>query len=60
MATSLVQSDARPIGDQVVAGSIPAGSGNIRSLRVIMKYFLPAFSTFRWLGQLSVPSKYSS
>ena len=37
--TSVAQSDARPTDDQV-AGSIPAGSGNILSLRLIMKYFL--------------------
>ena len=29
MPASMAQSDARPTGDQDVAGSIPAGSGNI-------------------------------
>ena len=28
-AASVAQSDSRPTGDQEVAGSIPAGSGNI-------------------------------
>ena len=35
----MAQSDARPTGDQKVAGSIPTGSGNILSWRLIMKYF---------------------
>ena len=30
---SVAQSDARPTGDQEVAGSIPAGSGNIYPFR---------------------------
>ena len=34
-------------GDQEVAGSILAGSGNILSWRLIMKYFLRSFSPFR-------------
>ena len=37
----------RPTGDQEVAGSIPAGSDNILSWRLIMKYFLRSFSPFR-------------
>ena len=41
-------SDAHPIGDQDVEGSIPARSGNILSWRLIMKYFLRSFSPFRW------------
>ena len=43
----VAQSDARPNGDQKVAGSIPAGSGNILSWRLIIKYFLRSFSGFR-------------
>ena len=39
--------DARPNGDQEVAGSIPAGSGNILPWRMIMKYFLLSSSPFR-------------
>ena len=52
----VAQSDVRPTGDQEVAGSIPAMSGNILSCRVIMKYFLRSFSPFRKFknGQLSV------
>ena len=42
---SVDQSNAHPVGDQV-ACSIPAGSGNILSLRLIMKYFLQSFSPF--------------
>ena len=41
-------SDARPTVDQVVAGSIHAGSGNILSWILITKYFLRSFSSFRW------------
>ena len=44
----VAQSDARPTGDQEVAGSTPTKVGNIRSLRLIMKYFLRSFSPFRW------------
>ena len=40
----MAQSDARPTGDQEVAGSSPVGSGNILSWRLIMKYFLRSFS----------------
>ena len=43
---SVAQSDVRPTGDQEVAGSIPARSGNIHSWRLIMKYFLWSFSPF--------------
>ena len=35
----MAQSDAHPTGDQEVAGSIPAGYGNILPWRLIMKYF---------------------
>ena len=43
--TALVaHSDARSTGDQGVAGSIPAGTGNILSRRLIMEYFLPSFA----------------
>ena len=45
---SVAQSDMRPIGDQEVAGSIPASSGNVLSWRLIMKYFLRSFCLFRW------------
>ena len=45
---SVAQLDARPTGDQEVAGSIPAEIGNILSWRLIMKYFLRSFSPFRW------------
>ena len=38
----------RPTGDQEVAGSTPAEVGNILSCRLIMKYFLRSFSSFRW------------
>ena len=43
-AASMVQSDARPTGDQDVVCSIPAGSGNILSWRLITKYFLRSFT----------------
>ena len=44
----VAQLDARPTGDQEVAGSTPAEVGNILSWRLIMKYFLRSFSPFRW------------
>ena len=44
---SVAQSDARPTGDEKAAGSIPAGSGNILSQKLIMNYFLRSFSPFR-------------
>ena len=44
---SVAQLDARPTGDQEVAGSTPAEVGNILSWRLIMKYFLRSFSPFR-------------
>ena len=45
---SVAQLDARPTGDQEVAGSTPAEEvGNILSWRLIMKYFLRSFSPFR-------------
>ena len=43
---SVAQLDARPTGDQEVAGSTPAGVCNILSWRWIMKYFLRPFSPF--------------
>ena len=46
-SASVAQLDARPTGDQEVAGLIPAKVGNILSWRVIMKYFLWSFSPFR-------------
>ena len=45
---SVAQLDARPTGDQEVAGLTPAEVGNILSWRLIMKYFLRSFSPFRW------------
>ena len=54
----VAQLDARPSGDQEVAGSNPAEVGNILSRRLIMKYFLRSFSPFRWFRrQLSVSGK---
>ena len=44
----MAQLVARPTGDLEVAGSIPAGSGNILSWRLIMKYFHRSFSLFRY------------
>ena len=44
---AVAQLDARPTGDQEVAGSTPAEVGNILSWRLIMKYFLRSFSPFR-------------
>ena len=37
LPASVAQLDARPTGDQEVAGSIPAEVGNILSWRLIMK-----------------------
>ena len=45
---SVAQLDARPTGDQEVAGSTPAEVGNILSWRLIMKYFLRSYSPFCW------------
>ena len=45
---SMAQLDARPTGDQEVAGSIPAGPSNILSWLLIMKYFLGSFSPYCW------------
>ena len=47
LPASVAQLDARPTGDQEVAGSTPAEVGNILSWRLIMKYFLRSFSPFR-------------
>ena len=47
ISASVAQLDARPTGDQEVAGSNPAEVGNILSWRLIMKYFLRSFSPFR-------------
>ena len=44
---SVAQLDARLTGDQEVAGSTPAEVGNILSWRLILKYFLQSFSSFR-------------
>ena len=45
---SVAQLDARPTGDQEVAGSTPAGSATFFRGDLIMKYFLWSFSSFRW------------
>ena len=37
------QSDEHPTGDQEVAGPNSAGSGNVLSWKLIMKYFLQSF-----------------
>ena len=47
MVASVAQLDARPTGDQKIAGSTPA-VGNILPWRLIMKNFLRSFSPFRW------------
>ena len=41
--------DARPTGDQDVAGSSPARSATFFRGDLIMKYFNWSFSAFRWL-----------
>ena len=46
-AETVAQSDACPTSDQDGAGLISAGSGNIRSKKLIMKYFLRLFSPLR-------------
>ena len=45
----MAQSDARTTDNQEVAISISAGSGNILSWRLMIKYFLRSFSPFRKL-----------
>ena len=47
LPASVAQLDARPTEDQEVAGSTSAEVGNILSWRLIMKYFLQSFSSFR-------------
>ena len=47
-SASVAQLDARPTGDQEVAGSTPAEVDNILSWRLIMNHFLRSFSPFRW------------
>ena len=46
MSASVAQLDARPTGEQEVAGSTHAEVGNILSRRLIMKYFLLSFSSW--------------
>ena len=46
MPALVAQLDARSTGDQEIAGSIPAGYGNILSWRLIMKYYIRSFSPF--------------
>ena len=48
LMASVAQLDARPTGDQEVAGSTPAEVGNILSWRLVMKYFLRSFSPIHW------------
>ena len=49
LPASVAQLDARPTGDQEVAGSTPAGSAKLFLGDSIMKqYFLRSFSPFRW------------
>ena len=52
----MAQLDARPTGDQEVAGSTPAEVGNILSWRLIMKYFSTVILSLPRIqeGQLSV------
>ena len=45
--TGCICVNMRPTDHQVVSGSIPAGSGNIISWRLITKYFLRSFPPFR-------------
>ena len=45
---SVAQLADRPTGDQLVAGSSPAGSAIFFSGDLIMKYFLQSYSLFRW------------
>ena len=45
--TLVAHLDARPTGDQEVAGSTPTEVGNSLSWRLIVKYFL-SFSPFPW------------
>ena len=47
-AASVAQSDARLTSDQEFVDSIPAGSGNILSEILIIKYFVWSFSYFCW------------
>ena len=44
---SVAQLDARPTGDQEVAGSTPTRSATFFHGDLIMKYFLRSFSPFR-------------
>ena len=44
----VAQLDARPTGDQEVAGSTPARSATFFREDLIMKYFIRSFSPFRW------------
>ena len=43
------QLDARPTGDQEVAGSTPTRSATFYRGELVMEYFLRSFSPFRWL-----------
>ena len=50
----MAQLDARPTGNQEVAGSTPAGSVICFSRRLIMKYFLRLLSPFRFSRRVVV------
>ena len=54
---SVAQLDARPTGDQEVAGSTPAEVGNILLWRLIMKYMVILSLPLIQEGQLSVSGK---
>ena len=53
MPASVAQSDARPTGDQEIAGLTPAESATLFRGDLIMKYFLRTFSPFRWFKKCS-------
>ena len=53
----MAQLDAGLTGDQEVMGSIPSGSGNILSWRLIMKCFYGHSFPMIQEGQLSVSGK---
>ena len=58
MLASVAQLDARPTGDQEVAGLTHAGSATVFRGDLIMKYFLRSFSLLLIQeGQLSVSGK---
>ena len=44
----VAQLDVHPASDQMITGSIPTGSGNIVSWRLVMKYSQLSFFHLRW------------